>query len=357
MSNEILSTLLLVGSVLAPVALLGGIVMLWLGLRGRRVDDHPLCRSCGFDLVGIPGAGEFADEGVPDVLCPECGKEVSDPARIKEGNRKRRPRMMGIAVCLLAYAVLASAGLFTAMSRSGLTKAMPSWVLVIMADSPDATRQREALAELADRISQDRISPWIARAAIGRALAAQAKWVGPWIVERGDLIEAGWHAKLTTIPQYRQFLQNGVVLTCGVNPVLGPDEATWEVIDITPVIWGSIDRVGVGTSVELRVQLVEVRCGEERIAGDGNEGSMTTVGQGRPTVLSQMVEIPRKPVGQVNAQARYHIVIRGTERDDAGSADLAGIEVDMDFTYDVRPSQASPGADVGADEGPDVGAE
>ncbi len=34
-----------------------GVVALVLGLRGRRIDDHPICRKCGFDLVGsLPSA-------------------------------------------------------------------------------------------------------------------------------------------------------------------------------------------------------------------------------------------------------------------------------------------------------------
>jgi hypothetical protein len=27
------------------------------GWRGRRVDDHPLCRKCGYDLTGDTGSG------------------------------------------------------------------------------------------------------------------------------------------------------------------------------------------------------------------------------------------------------------------------------------------------------------
>ena len=38
------------------VILIAATVLLIAGLRGRRVDDHPLCRRCGFDLIGLQSA-------------------------------------------------------------------------------------------------------------------------------------------------------------------------------------------------------------------------------------------------------------------------------------------------------------
>lgn len=41
-----------------------GLALFWRGWRGRRVDNHPWCRKCCFDLKGVwPGAAK----------CPECG--------------------------------------------------------------------------------------------------------------------------------------------------------------------------------------------------------------------------------------------------------------------------------------------
>jgi hypothetical protein len=43
---------------------LAGLILLVLGVRGWRIDDHPVCRRCRFDLVGVyPAIG----------ACPECG--------------------------------------------------------------------------------------------------------------------------------------------------------------------------------------------------------------------------------------------------------------------------------------------
>ena len=40
--------------ILPALLLVAGIVLTVRGLRGRRVDDHPHCRKCGFDLIGLP---------------------------------------------------------------------------------------------------------------------------------------------------------------------------------------------------------------------------------------------------------------------------------------------------------------
>lgn len=41
-----------------------GLALFWRGWRGRRIDNHPWCRKCRFDLKGLwPGAAR----------CPECG--------------------------------------------------------------------------------------------------------------------------------------------------------------------------------------------------------------------------------------------------------------------------------------------
>ena len=66
--------------VAATLALVGA-VMLALGLRGRRVGDHPMCRRCGFDLFGRPADSHG---------CPECGADVTRDRSIVLGVRQRR---------------------------------------------------------------------------------------------------------------------------------------------------------------------------------------------------------------------------------------------------------------------------
>lgn len=77
-----------------------GAVLFLLALRGRRVDDHPLCGECDFDLTGRPAASK---------RCPECGADLTRPTAIVLGHRQpHRPGMVAagvcVAVCLIAMA-------------------------------------------------------------------------------------------------------------------------------------------------------------------------------------------------------------------------------------------------------------
>jgi hypothetical protein len=75
-----------------------GAILLWRGIRGRFVGDHPHCRKCGFDLFGKPDSS---------TLCSECGSDLSQPKSTQIGTRRRRPRF-------------AFAGLFLLILASGL---------------------------------------------------------------------------------------------------------------------------------------------------------------------------------------------------------------------------------------------
>ena len=83
--------------VVCGLVVLIGMCLLAVGLRGRRVNDHPVCRRCKFDLVGLyPDAGR----------CPECGAPLSGRA-VRRGVRMYRPLLAGTggALCLLGVAI------------------------------------------------------------------------------------------------------------------------------------------------------------------------------------------------------------------------------------------------------------
>jgi ribosomal protein L37E len=71
--------------------------MILVGRRGRRIDSHPVCRKCGFDLFGRP-----ADS----LRCAECGADVSEKSAIVIGNYERRPRLIVVGGALLATTLL-----------------------------------------------------------------------------------------------------------------------------------------------------------------------------------------------------------------------------------------------------------
>lgn len=64
--------------VIAAVATVGA-TLLACGLRGWRVDDHPLCRRFGYDLHAITQPAK----------CPECGGNLNLRRAIILGNAAR----------------------------------------------------------------------------------------------------------------------------------------------------------------------------------------------------------------------------------------------------------------------------
>ena len=60
-----------------------GLLLLTVGLRGRRVGQDWHCGRCGYCLAGIAELG----------VCPECEARVSDPAYRVVGRCVRRRRV------------------------------------------------------------------------------------------------------------------------------------------------------------------------------------------------------------------------------------------------------------------------
>jgi hypothetical protein len=78
--------------ILFAAAFLLAALMLVAGVRGRRIDDHPLCRRCGYDLTGRhPDASR----------CPECGADMSNRSAIRVGHRTPSRRVVAVAMLLI----------------------------------------------------------------------------------------------------------------------------------------------------------------------------------------------------------------------------------------------------------------
>src|SRR5687767_13601577 len=82
-------------------------VALAIAVRGRRVDDHPICRKCGFDLIGKPAGS---------TVCSECGTDLTSPRAVRVG---RRERCGGLAAVAAPAVVLCLAWLCFVGWRAG----------------------------------------------------------------------------------------------------------------------------------------------------------------------------------------------------------------------------------------------
>jgi len=135
--------------------------LLALGVRGRVVDDHPICRKCRFDLVGLATPSN----------CPECGAGLDRPRAIRSGARRRRPGLVITGVAILLLMALAS-GAFLNADR--LIPYEPSWALVLQAQYGSMKRAPAIVSELLARSDRFKLSQSAHAALARRALDVQS---------------------------------------------------------------------------------------------------------------------------------------------------------------------------------------
>ena len=119
------------------------------GWRGRRIDRHPVCRRCRFDLSGSPDAVEAKSP------CPECGT-LGWP---RIGNRQRKPaRVWAGTGLLLAVAAVVGLGTYAGYDAARMTPYKSIVWLRWEAKLGGANLAGAALDELARRVEHGRVS-------------------------------------------------------------------------------------------------------------------------------------------------------------------------------------------------------
>ena len=187
-------------AVLLP--LLIGSMLLICGLRGRAMDDHPICRRCRFDLFGLPPGGK---------KCSECGADLSLARAVRIGNRRKRPGLATLGALLMLPAV-AGLGLLAWASIGDVKwiEHAPDWFVVRQSNSAVAADRDPALKELTRRLIAGELSdPRIAGIADAQ-LTWQADDKTPWVIQRGDLIDAARAAGKLPDDKWKQYVRNAV---------------------------------------------------------------------------------------------------------------------------------------------------
>jgi hypothetical protein len=155
-----------------------GIVWAWIG---RRVDDHPLCRGCGFDLTGKPETS---------TQCAECGAVLSGPRAIRVGHRRRRAGMLSLSLVMLLLSLGVSAMVVVGMvSNINWLAYEPMFLLRRQMFSTNPATSLSAVAEI-DRRINSQLSKADAASLAAAILARQADMTAPWSTGWGNLMES-----------------------------------------------------------------------------------------------------------------------------------------------------------------------
>ena len=217
---------------LPVVLLILGAALAWTGLRGRQLDNHPICRRCGFDLYG-----SFQSE-----VCPECGAALCRE-NVRLGNFESRPLRISIGLFLMAPAVTVLAALGVAAQRGvQWDHHKPLWLLVREADAP-------ALAEIERRRTGKLLTPAQIASVVEHALALQGDRArNGWHPRWGDFIEAAWVGGGVSQAQWQRYAQQAITLELDAEPLVVRGAPLYLVLRCDARL-GSYARLGLRLSV------------------------------------------------------------------------------------------------------------
>lgn len=197
-----------------------GLLLLVRGYRGKKTDNCPLCRRCGYDLSGCSEVS----------TCPECGNSVAVPKGRRIG-RRRRQRGLWIAGAVLLFLCALSAGVarWADSANFDWNTAKPFSVLLSDAQRTDKTMDGmhntpadRALAELTRRFNAGDLSRRQTAELVSTGLAIQVDPALCWLERWGEIIESARTRGQVTDPQWAAYLANSFQ-GCGVQLATAPD--------------------------------------------------------------------------------------------------------------------------------------
>jgi hypothetical protein len=187
----------------------GAAILLALGLRGQRVDDHPICRRCGFDLFGRTAR---------ELACRECGADLTRWRALRAGSRARNPTALLAAAVLLVVAATASeAYAWVRADGEWIRYSRLDWV-VRDAQSTNGPVRDKALAELVRRIRAGQLPPDRQHEVVELALHRQADLDLPWAPLWGDVIESARLVGQASEEQWRRYQVQSITLELAPLP-------------------------------------------------------------------------------------------------------------------------------------------
>jgi len=268
--------------------LIGGLVfglsllLMFLGIRGKRIDDHPWCRKCRFDLFG---RGENAVDA-----CPECGNDLTRPRAVRIGQRRKRRGVILFAsfVMLTGVSGLGITG-YSDLADVNWQHHKPVWMLMREADGAPGIFSEAAVDELLRREDLGRLNNDQVDDLIEVILRHQADSARAWRTEMGDLVEKYYVAGKLDRERWERY--TGQFLFDVYK------------IEVRPEVVIGSGRVGI------RMVKQDVRCGSgTHMAYQLQEKNrVTTIG---PDVVGRVNPVSTSPLGHRNnshSQTNYFL--------------------------------------------------
>lgn len=197
---------------LAGALLALGVVLLIIGWRGRRIDDHPICRRCGFDLFGKPADSD---------TCSECGTDVSRPKTIRIGRRKRGRALIAVGLVLM-FVGIGGGGLggYATAQQIDWTPWLPlSWIAADL-DATGYGTYNPAVNEIKRRLQANSLSvnqiDWLVTTALAKQGDRTTPWPRGWRETLDDFLARG----LLDEPRIKTYLTQAAAPVLEIKPTL-----------------------------------------------------------------------------------------------------------------------------------------
>lgn len=199
------STAIVLLLILPFLLLISGLVLFIVGLRGRKVDDAPRCRACGFDLTGSPLSAASR--------CPECGSDLSKPKAVRTGTRHVRKAAVasGGVLLFLSLAVFGVMG-WGMTARFNWNTVKPTWMLIAEVTGKQTGTLGAPLDELTARLRDGKLPAEDVAQLVTAGLAVQADSTSPWTPAWGSFLEAAANRGHLSPDQARAFAHHAVVV-------------------------------------------------------------------------------------------------------------------------------------------------
>lgn len=313
-----------------PLLLTGlcGAVLLAVGLRGRRTDDHPLCRRCGFDLVGLPDESRR--------VCTECGASLARWRAVRIGNRVRLRHATTLAATLLVPSLAVGGFLGWLEFRDTDVQAYkPVWLLARESVSWDDKTRDWAVAELLKRHHAGRLSPAQAESLTDRGLDYQAEHKRVWTPGWGDFLEA---VLAPNDSRRGRYMSQGVAFDLELPPLVRLEDRAWVTVVSRP-------RLGATARFHIRLRrTLRLGAGQEPI-----EVPAVVVPFSRDSTSPLNWSTPLNPtnlyglsIGPHRAQLTLELEVFETRRQIAGGQPAQRVTREVSADWQFQPPLEAP---------------
>ena len=239
--------------ILCACGLLGGLMLLLVARRGRRIGIERVCRRCDYNLAGLSPDSES---------CPECGSKLRKAKAICIGHKKSRPMVGVMAILMILPSVL---GLThygkQAAAEIDWQRHKPLWWLIRDSGSGDVARRDAAIGEMLRRINANSLSQGQVERISHLAIAHQSDVSRSWLASWGDLVEHAHASGKLSEATWKQYCIGSVALSVSVRPKIrrgDPMVLTLDVLSARASATGGVHGVTVFSPRDLKINGVSL---------------------------------------------------------------------------------------------------